>query len=139
MNMLSLLVVALGCAAVFDDLRRHAVSNWITVPVLAAGLLVQGVESGFPGLARAAGGAALGLAVFLVFYLLGGMGGGDIKLMAAFGALLGPLGILVAALFAAISGALIAAFWLLWNRNRLAIPYAPAIVVGAWLAWLGKG
>jgi Flp pilus assembly protein protease CpaA len=45
----------------------------------------------------------------------------------------------VAALLAAVIGALLAAASLAWNRHRRVIPYAPAIVLGAWLALLGKG
>jgi len=137
--MLTLLIVALGCAAVFDDLHRKRVSNWINLAALSAGLVYHTLSGGLTGLAMAGAGAGLGLAVFFVFFWLGGMGGGDIKLMAAFGSLLGPSGILLTALFAAPIGALIATAGLLWNRHCRAIPYAPAIVLGAWLAWLGKG
>jgi prepilin peptidase CpaA len=63
------------------------------------------------------------------------MGGGDVKLMAAFGALLGPAGILSAALFAAIAGGVCALGFAIWGRR--AIPYAPAIVLGAWISLLG--
>jgi prepilin peptidase CpaA len=74
--------------------------------------------------------------MFLVFYLLGGMGGGDVKLMAGFGGLLGPSGILVATLFTGVVGGLLAAVGLVCNRKCRAIPYAPAIVLGSWLALL---
>ncbi len=137
--MLLAIAIALGCLAAFDDLRRNAVSNWINSGALLAGLLYHGINHGWVGLGLSAAGAILGFAVFLVFYWLGAMGGGDVKLMAAFGALLGPSGILLAALLAAPIGALIAAACLAWNRRRRSIPYAPAIVLGAWLALLGQG
>ena len=50
----------------------------------------------------------IGFGVFLVFYLMGGMGGGDVKLMSGFGALLGDGRILPAALLAAASGGVMA-------------------------------
>jgi prepilin peptidase CpaA len=65
------------------------------------------------------------------------MGGGDVKLMAAFGSLLGPAGILRAALFGAIAGGLWSAMWLAARPRSRAVPYAPAIVTGAWLSFLG--
>jgi prepilin peptidase CpaA len=139
MNMLLAIAIALGCAAAFDDLRRNAVSNWINLSALLAGLIYHTIRHGWAGLGLAAAGALLGFAVFLVFFWLGAMGGGDVKLMAAFGALLGPSGILLAALLAAPIGALIAAGCLAWNRHRRSIPYAPAIVLGAWMALLGRG
>jgi len=137
--MLFAIAIALGCAAAFDDLRRNVVSNWINAIALGAGLLYHAIRGGWSGLALALAGALLGFVVFLVFYCLGAMGGGDVKLMAAFGALLGPSGILLAALLAAPAGALMAAACFAWNRHRRSIPYAPAIVLGAWLALLGRG
>jgi prepilin peptidase CpaA len=139
MNLLVPAAVLLGCAASFDDLRRRSIANWINLAGLAAGLLYHTVERGVRGLAWSAGGAALGFAVLLVFYCLGGMGAGDVKLSAAFGALLGPAGILLAALLAAPLGAAMAAVCLVWRRRTRAIPYAPALTLGAWLALLGRG
>ena len=103
--------------------------------------------------------------MFLVFYLLGGMGGGDVKLMSGFGALLGDGRIVAAALLAAASGGLMALGYLavrgVYRRSRIwlgvtvpeapaaqenpgeakpgeSIPYAPAITVGAWLALVSE-
>ena len=130
--MLLAIAIALGCLAAFDDLRRNAVSNWINWRALT-GRIALPRDTPRMGGARPGGRGShlLGFAVFLVFYWLGAMGGGDVKLMAAFGALLGPSGILLAALLAAPIGALIAAACLAWNRRRRSIPYAPAIVLGA--------
>ena len=47
--------------------------------------------------------AVIGFSIFLIFYLPGGRGGGDLKLMAGFGALLGDGHILWAALFAVLT------------------------------------
>src|SRR6185369_3777747 len=98
--MLTVMAITLGCAAVVDDLRRGAISNWINLLAIVGGLIYHSVHGGGMGLAMSLGGVVLGFAIFLALYCLGGMGGGDVKLMAAFGALLGPLGILTAALLA---------------------------------------
>jgi prepilin peptidase CpaA len=137
--MLWALALSLGCVAAIEDLRRRNIPNWVNVGALCATLLYQTLSRGAAGLMIAAAGTAIGFSIFLLFYVLGGMGGGDIKLMAAFGALLGPSGILRAALLTALIGALLAAAVLAWNRNQRAIPYAPAIVLGAWLSLLIKG
>ena len=139
MSAMAWIAVALGCAATFDDLRRRQVSNWISVAGIVAGLLMHAWSAGAWGFGQALGGAALGFLVFLFFYVAGGMGAGDIKLMSAFGALLGPAGILLAALFAAPVGALMAAVALAWKRGSRSVPYAPAITLGAWLAMVGRG
>lgn len=131
--------IALGCGAVWEDLRRRHISNWLTGGGAAAGLLLGLATGGWRGLAAALAGAAVGFVVFLLFYLVGGMGGGDVKLMAAFGALMGPGGAVVAAVLGAIAGALVAAVWTFIRPRAAAIPYAPAIVLGAWLTLLGGG
>ncbi|MBV8731058.1 MAG: prepilin peptidase [Acidobacteriia bacterium] len=137
--MLWALALTLGGLAAFEDLRCRAIPNWLNVGALAAAVLYQTVIRGLAGFGLACGGAAIGFGIFLVFYCLGAMGGGDIKLMAAFGALLGPSAILLAALLAALIGALLAGAAVLWSSRLRAIPYAPAIVLGAWLALLSKG
>ena len=139
MNALAWVAVSLGCAATFDDLRRRQVANWINLAGVAAGLGCHVWTGGAAGLGRSADGAAVGFLVFLVLYIAGAMGAGDVKLMAAFGALLGPSGILLAALLAAPAGGLMAAACLAWKRGAREIPYAPAITLGAWLALAGRG
>jgi prepilin peptidase CpaA len=136
MDTLTYMAIALGCSAVLDDLRRGAISNWVNLTAIAGGLLYHSIHQGWRGLASSSGGAVLGFAVFLVVYAMGGMGGGDVKLMAAFGALLGPLGILTAAVLTSVIGGLMAAASLALRRRRKAIPYGPAIVLGSWLALL---
>lgn len=139
------LAVALvvGVAAVAEDLKCRRVSNWTTGGALLSGLACHAFARGWTGLGSAALGAGAGFAVFLIFYLLNGMGGGDVKLMAAFGALTGVGSVLEAALLAAAAGGILAACVLAWARLRRwmgaasrrpeTIPYAPAIVAGAWL------
>jgi len=88
--------------------------------------------------------------------LLGGMGGGDVKLMAGFGALLGAGRLLEAALWTAGIGGIMALAVLGWRALRrsspdpgtlsveerereASIPYAPAIALGVWLSLVPKG
>jgi prepilin peptidase CpaA len=128
----------LGVAAMAWDIASRRVPNWLTAAGVAAGLACA-VPAGWHALALAAGGAALGFALLLPLHWCGAMGGGDVKLMAAYGAFLGPAGILLAAFFAAIAGGLCAAVVLLRKPRQPAIPYAPAIVLGAWISLLGGG
>lgn len=73
--------------AALTDLRRNRIPNWLTYSALLIGLTLQSVFLGMDGLTTALAGAAVGLAIFLPFYLTGGMGAGDVKLMAAVGSL----------------------------------------------------
>jgi prepilin peptidase CpaA len=121
-----------------EDLRRRKLPNWLTLTGLAAGLALA-APHGWHGLWLATAGAALGFGVLLPLLWMRGMGAGDVKLMAAFGALLGPSGVLPAAVLAAIFGAVLAAVVLVARPHAAAIPYAPAIVLGAWMILLGGG
>src|SRR6266513_2225418 len=109
MSALAWIAGAVGCAAIIDDLARRRISNWISVVALLSGIAVHSVEAGWRGALSAGAGACVGGAVFLLFYLLGGLGGGDIKLMTGFGAVLGTSRVLEAALWTAACGGLMAA------------------------------
>jgi prepilin peptidase CpaA len=117
-------------------LRRRTIPNWLTAAASLAGI-VCAASMGWCSLGMAIAGAAVGFLLMLPLHLCGAMGGGDVKLMAAFGTLLGPIGILVAAVFSAIAGAIWAFGALL--RGARAIPYAPAIAAGVWVSLLGGG
>jgi prepilin peptidase CpaA len=131
------IAATLGVAAVLEDMRRRPLPNWLPAAGVAAGL---GCAWGGPhGFGLAAAGAILGFLILLPFHRYGAMGGGDAKLMAAYGALLGPSGIVLAALFAAVIGGLSGVGKLLVNPRTFAVPYAAAIVLGAWVSLLGGG
>jgi prepilin peptidase CpaA len=141
------IAIAVGLAAAIDDLRRRQISNWIVIAALVSGFAWQVSQQGWNGLLTALAGAAAGFAVFLIFYLLGGMGGGDVKLMAGFGSLLGAGRLLEAALWIAGLGGIMALAVLGWKAirrvqktadNKESIPYAPAIALGVWLSLVPK-
>ena len=151
MNAQVWIAILVGLAAMIDDLARRQIANWIPLAALAAGFGWQMGQSGLRGLLYAGIGTVTGFLVFLVFYLLGGMGGGDVKLMAGFGALLGFHQLIAAALWTAGVGGLIAVGVLGvralrralgWTASSTAkeeqdqesIPYAPAIALGVWLS-----
>jgi prepilin peptidase CpaA len=153
-----------GVAAIVDDVARRKIANWIPCSAFAAGLILQTIQGGWRGAGAALAGTAAGAGVFLIFYLMGGMGGGDVKLMAGFGAVLGVKRLLEAALWTAGCGVLMAALVIvagyirdIWrsrssakvetrvagsdSRRKLkadSIPYAPAIAAGVWLSLVPK-
>ena len=136
------IALAVGTAAIVDDLSRRQVSNWIPVVAFVSGVAALSVERGWSGAMSSLLGTVAGFLVFLIFYLLGGMGGGDVKLMAGFGAVLGWEHLLEAALWTAGCGGVLAlltvAIGALRKNSVKAIPYAPAISLGAWLSLIPK-
>jgi len=65
------------------DARTRRIPNWLTGPGILLGLLLHVALGGWRSLGSAAAGGLIAGAVFLLFYLAGGMGAGDVKLITA--------------------------------------------------------
>ncbi|MFO8013694.1 MAG: A24 family peptidase [Phycisphaerae bacterium] len=124
------LVVVLVSAAVCD-LSRGKVFNWLTYPAIAVGLglaALRGAAAGDPwdGLTDGLAGFGFGFGVLLVAYLVGGMGGGDVKLMGAVGALVGWNGLadyaaLHAMFYSFLTAAAVGLVLMIWRGRTRAV------------------
>jgi prepilin peptidase CpaA len=164
--MWAILGLALVISVVTDLLSRRILDG-VTLPVLFLGLVLRGVEQGLGdlehGLISGLVAAAAGTLLFLPGAWRGKLGWGDLKLVAAVGAVLGFPLVLWGLVFITLVGALQAVLTLLWHgagwetaagwmrgwarRLRLAsesaataparhIPYGVAIAVGSfWAMW----
>jgi prepilin peptidase CpaA len=101
-------VVAVVVAASACDLRTRRIPNALTIGAAAVAVVLHGVLSGWSGVSWAVAGWAVGLVLFFPLFALGGMGAGDVKLLAAIGAWLGPMGAVWTALYGAIAGGIMA-------------------------------
>ena len=146
------------------DLWTRRVPNPLTMGLATLGVVFAACGIGGLTLGASLGGLAVGLLLMLPGHLIGATGAGDVKLFAAAGAFIGPAHIVMAFLYTALAGGLIAVVISLWRRrlqqtlgdtarliatagaNALAIEnpiennrfaYAPAIAVGTMLAVLG--
>jgi prepilin peptidase CpaA len=81
-------LVALVGYAAWTDLRSRRIPNRLTLGILGCGLLLRAVE-GLGSLSAGLLGAGLGLAIAVVLFGLGAVGGGDGKLLIGVGAFLG--------------------------------------------------
>jgi prepilin peptidase CpaA len=86
----AVLIALVLCAAVYD-VRYRRIPNWLTVAGVLVGLALNGfLDQGRPGLfVSSLLGLAIAFAVYFVLYALRAMGAGDVKLMAAVGAIVG--------------------------------------------------
>ena len=98
-----LLTVVLA-TAICTDLRSSRIPNWLTFPAMGVALLAHAWLAGFPGALLSLAGLGTGLGLFLLIHLSGSIGGGDVKLMAAVGAIVGPYGALLSAVLAIVVG-----------------------------------
>jgi prepilin peptidase CpaA len=103
--------LAVLAVATYTDLRSRRIPNWLVLPFLAAGLVVSGWVGGWAGLGRGLEGVALAAFLFGIFFVMGGMGAGDVKLCAAIGAWVGPKQMLMALVITGIVGGIMAVGW----------------------------
>lgn len=103
-------------AAVIDGWKLK-VPNWITFPLIVGGWVYSTAYFGWEGLGWSVLGTVVGLALLLPAYSIGGMGAGDVKLLAGVGAWVGSLNTLYAFCVSAIIGGVIAILMILWNRQ----------------------
>ena len=101
----ALMVSVFACGT---DIRVRRIPNIITFGGAAGALVFAFLAHGPKGLLVAVLGWLVGLAVFMPFYLLRGLGAGDVKLMACLGAWLGPAGAVWTALYGAMAGGVMA-------------------------------
>ena len=109
--------LVLGIAGIYDIVFSR-IPNWLTFPAMAFAIGYHVLASGIPGMLLSLAGLLIGFSIFLLFYILGGMGAGDVKLMAAIGALLGPRDVFYATLYTAIAGGIYAVVLLAVRKNN---------------------
>jgi prepilin peptidase CpaA len=86
-----LLAIVVACCAAISDLQSRTISNNLVVAAIVTALPIHLLATPWPhALQLWSLGALTGLLSFLPFYILRGMAAGDVKLMAAVGAFVGP-------------------------------------------------
>lgn len=114
----SVAVIALGASATITDWASRRIPNALTFGAAAVAVAFAAATAGTSGVGWSVAGWAVGLLLFLPLFALRAMGGGDVKLLAAFGAWLGPALVPWVAVYGAIAGGVLAVP-LLVLRGRL--------------------
>ena len=169
MTAMVIFVVGVGlytAVAAAIDLRTHRIPNYVTVPAALLGLAYHSLAPGGWGPLVSLAGFGVGFVLLLFPWLLGGGGMGDVKMLAALGAWLGPKLMLVAFAASAVLAAAMALVVLLLSvmalgvsktgnkyfnvgsrqaagkspgkRPARVLPFAVPVAVSAWavLAWM---
>jgi prepilin peptidase CpaA len=104
----AILAVAVTATAAVTDLRTSRIPNALTYPAIALGLALGLWPGAEPGTGARAVGMLLGFLPAWAFFLVRGIGGGDVKLLAAVGALVGAPAIVAVWVHGAVFGAVLA-------------------------------
>jgi len=112
---IDILVAVIVLIAAVTDFRTRRIPNWLTISGICSGLALNCVLAGWSGLKTSLSGLALGFVVYFFFYFLRAMGAGDVKLMAAVGAIVGPSSWLVIFIASALAGGLFALILMVWK------------------------
>lgn len=107
------LVVITICA--ITDLYKKKIYNYVTYPAVIVGFFLNGVFTTNPGLKRSMIGFLVGFGLFLIFYLFGGVGGGDVKLFALIGAFQGYPAILFCLFYTLLLAGGASLIYLIWQ------------------------
>jgi prepilin peptidase CpaA len=130
---LKVVLLIIAAAAAYYDLRIRRIPNWINLSGVILGLGLNTYFASFSGTATAAGGLLVALCVYVPLYALKGMGAGDVKLMAAIGAIAGARNWLTIFIVTALLGGFVSLVLVLW-RKRLAQTFHNISVIVAQLA-----
>jgi prepilin peptidase CpaA len=104
--------------SLITDIKNRKILNVVTLPAIIIGFIYYTTVQGLDGLLFSGKGFLIGLSLLLIPYLLGGMGAGDVKLMAAIGALMGTTFVLYSFVYIALIGGFISVF-LIMKKNGI--------------------
>lgn len=103
-SILVVILLMVLMVAVAMDLRSSRIPNWLTFPAMSFALAAHAWSNGVEGFLFSLAGIGTGLGLFFFIFLAGGIGAGDVKLMAAIGGFVGLYGVLSCAWLAMILG-----------------------------------
>jgi prepilin peptidase CpaA len=99
------------------DTFKSKIPNLLSACLLVVGITISSLTLGAHGFLLSLSGLGLGIALLLPFYLMGGMGAGDVKALGALGALIGPYDILHVFIYMGLYGGGLALLHYLYQPN----------------------
>lgn len=135
--LLDLTLFTILIPALYYDLRRNVIPNYLTVSGICFGVIMSFLLGEPEQVKGHLFGLVLGFGFFYILYLFGWVGGGDVKLMGAIGALKGVSFVVNTIIYTSIFGGVIAILFLLVSffkredLKSLKVPYGTAICLGS--------
>lgn len=115
--LLTVSIVFVAIIAIYTDIKYRKIFNYLTLPSIIIGFMLAIWSGESSVIFSRLVGFLVGLLILMPLFMLGGMGGGDIKLLAALGALGGYPFIIWSVIYMAFIGGIFAFFSLLWERQ----------------------
>ncbi|MFC3015784.1 A24 family peptidase [Virgibacillus litoralis] len=164
--MTNLAIILILIISTITDLRSRKILNIVTMPAIILALIFHLITTGLDGFLFSGQGFLVGIGLLFIPSMMGGIGAGDVKLLAAVGAWKGTLFVLYTGIYAGIFGGLIALFILIKRKklvftvknmlfsllflkstkgsleisndtqNNVSIPYAIPIALGALMTFI---
>jgi len=165
----NILLASILIICIITDIQNRKIYNMVVFPALIIALIMHLILGGWQALGYSLLGFMTGFLILLVPYLMGGMGAGDVKLLALIGCIKGAFFVLNTAIYMAIIGAFIALIiimfrkgilqrlkaigyyisgmklgiripiWITRKAQQSTYPYGVAIVLGAVMSLIGNG
>ena len=114
--LISIPVVICVALAAFTDIRENKIPNWLTLSSALLALTLNFSLSGIQGLVWSFLGIGTGFSLLFLLYLWGGMGAGDVKLLSAVGAFVGPKLVFYTFIWMALIGGVLALTLIIYKR-----------------------
>ncbi|MCA9072482.1 MAG: prepilin peptidase [Planctomycetaceae bacterium] len=132
--MLTFPLAILIVASIFD-VRSREIPDWIPLLMIVSAVVAVTFDWIPLSFAQSLLGVGVGFLITLPLAWMGGLGGGDLKLVSALGAWFGPIALVCVLFWVAIAGLVLSAAF--WVRGKKDLPYVPAIAIGLaiFLCW----
>lgn len=115
MILINLIFLLLFISAAITDLWRRKIYNFTTYPAIACGVVLWTMAESWQGLWFSLAGLATGLGILFLFYFVGGVGAGDVKLLGAIGALKGANFVIWVMFYTGLIGGVMAFAIIIWK------------------------
>ncbi|WP_423799541.1 A24 family peptidase [Neobacillus sp. SAB-20_R2A] len=124
MENIMLLIVLMVC--MITDLKSRKIYNKVTIPTILFGLINNSLGLGLDGFLFSSKGLLTGLGLLFIPFVLGGIGAGDVKLLAAIGSVKGSIFVLNSFLYGAVIGGIIA--FVIMVRRGILIDFVRRVI-----------
>lgn len=129
------LLIVFSSVCAFTDYKFRKILNMITFPAILVGLLYWTINEGLQGVFTWGAGLVVGLLLLIVPFVLGGMGAGDVKMLAMVGALAGAKFVFMSFLFGAVLAGFFCFYYVFVRKgsSKDYIPYGVFISIGVFI------